>query len=105
MEILGVIVGSIVIIAVVFLLIVIIPIIVGKLLFRWSGRSVRYVFHESISSITAAVVGSLVLTGLVLLVGMVFEQQWAFSGGLLVVYTFWIAIKAVWENIRNSKGM
>jgi hypothetical protein len=105
LEIVGAIVGSILIVAIVFLLIVIIPIIVGKLFFRWSRRRVRYVFSESMSIIVASVVGSLILTGLILLVGIVFKQQWAFSGGLLLVYTFWIAIKAVRENIRNSRGM
>ena len=105
MEILVTIIGAIVIIAVVFLLIVIIPVIVGKLLFRWSGRRVRYVLIESLSTIIASAVGALVLTGLILLVGMVFKQQWAFSGGLLLIYTFWVAIKAVRDQIRTSKGM
>jgi len=99
------IIGAIVIIAIVFLLIVIIPVIGGKLLFRWSGRRVRYVLSESLSTIIASAVGSLVLTGLILLIGMVFKQQWAFSGGLLLIYVFWIAIKTVRDNIRASKGM
>jgi len=99
------IIGAIVIIAIVFLLIVIIPVIGGKLLFRWSGRRVRYVLAESLSTIIASAVGSLVLTGLILLIGMVFKQQWAFSGGLLLIYVFWIAIKTVRDNIRASKGM
>jgi len=47
----------------------------------------------------------MIVTGLILLVGLVFKQQWAFSGGLLIVYTFWIAIKAVRQNIRQSKNM
>jgi len=105
MEVVGTIIGSMVIIAVVFFLIVIIPVFFGKLLFRWSGSRVRHVFSQSMSTIVAAVVGSLLLTGLILLIGMVFKQEWAFSGGLLIVYTFWIAIKAVRENIRSSKGM
>ena len=105
MEIVLTIIFSVIIIAIVFFLIVIIPVVVGKLLFRWSGRRMRYVISESMSSIVAAVVGSLLLTGLVLLVGMVFKQEWAFAGGMLIIYTFWIAIKAVKEKIRNSRGM
>ena len=105
MEIIIAIIGSIIIIAVVFLLIVIIPVFVGKLFFRWSNRRVLYVLSESLSTIIATAIGALLLTGLILLIGMLFKQEWAFSGGLLVVYTFWIAIKAVRENIRNSSNM
>ena len=65
----------------------------------------RYIFSESLSTIVAAVADSLLLTGLILSVGLVFKQQWAFSGGLLLVYTFWIAIKAVRENISRSRDM
>ena len=99
------IITAVFIIVAMFFLIVVIPIIFGKLLFRWSGKRIRYIFSQSLSTIVSAVIGSLILTGLILLVGMVFKQQWAFSGGLLLVYTFWIATKAVRENIRASKGM
>jgi len=105
LEVVATIIFSIAIIMFAFSIIVVIPLIVGKLLFRWSGRRVRYVFSESMSTIVVAVVVSLLFTGFVLLVGIVFEQQWAFSGGLLVVYTFWIAIKSVWKNIRDSEGL
>jgi hypothetical protein len=105
LEVIGTIIGIVVIVAVVYLLIVVIPVAIGKLFFRWSRRRVSYVFKQSMSTILASVVGSLVITGLILLVGIVFKQQWAFSGGLLLVYTFWIAIKAVKENISNSGGM
>jgi len=105
METIGTILGIVVIVAVVYFLIAIIPVAFGKLIFRWSGRRIRHILIESMSTIIATAVGSLVLTGLVLLVGMVFNQQWAFSGGILLLYTFWIAIKAVRENIGNSRGM
>jgi len=105
MDIVITIVCVVLIIAAVFLLIVCIPIAFGKLFLRWSNRRVRYIFSESMSTIIGAAVGALILTGLVLLIGTVFKQQWAFSGGLLIVYTFWIAIKAVKENIQNSRRM
>ncbi|HHW93635.1 MAG TPA: hypothetical protein GX734_03985 [Clostridiaceae bacterium] len=105
MDIFLTIIGAVVIVAFVFFLIVVIPIIFGKLFLRWSGKRMRYVFSESLSTILAAVIGSLVLTGLILLIGLVFKKQWAFSGGLLLVYTFWIAIKVVRENIWRSRGL
>jgi hypothetical protein len=100
-----IILGFLVICVFIFLLIVGIPIIFGKLFFRWSGRRIHYIFFESIGTIVGALVGTLLLTGLILLIGLVFKQEWAFSGGLLIVYTFWIAIKTVRENIKISKGM
>lgn len=105
MEVIYTVIFAVVIVAAVFFLIVVIPIIFGRLFFHWSAPRARFVFSQSLSTIVAAVIGSLVLTGLILLVGIVLKQQWAFSGGLLLVYTFWIAIKAVRENIRNSKRM
>ena len=88
-----------------FVLIVAIPVLVGKLFFRWSGNRVKYIVSQSVSAIVTSLVASLIITGLILLVGLVFKQQWAFSGGLLIVYTFWIAIKAVIASIRGSGRM
>lgn len=88
-----------------FVLIVAVPALAGKLLFRWSKARVKYVVSQSTSAIVTSVVTSLIVTGLVLLIGVVFKQQWAFSGGLLIVYTFWVAIKAVRQAIRESKRM
>lgn len=88
-----------------FALIVAIPVLSGKLFFRWSQQRVKYVVSESTSAIVTSVVTSLIITGLILLVGLLFKQQWAFSGGLLIVYTFWIAIKAVRLAIQQSKRM
>ncbi len=105
MNVVAAILCAVLLIAAIFTLIVAIPIGVGKLLFRWSGNRTRYIFKQSMSTIVAALVGSLVLTGIVLLVGVVFKQKWAFSGGLLIVYTFWVAIKAVRDSIRSSKRM
>jgi hypothetical protein len=105
MEIFVSIIGLTIIIAVVFLLIAIIPVLFGKLFFRWSKRRALYVLSESFSTIIATAIVSLVITGLVLLIGILFKQEWAFSGGLLILYVFWTAIKAVRENIRNSKWM
>ncbi|MDI9497215.1 MAG: hypothetical protein QM270_01850 [Bacillota bacterium] len=105
MEVFYVIVAAVLVIAAAFFLIVVIPCVFGRVFLRWSAARTRYVFSQSLSSIVAAVVGSLALTGLILLVGMVFRQQWAFSGGLLLVYTFWTAIKTVRENIRVSRRM
>ena len=105
MNVIAAILFAVLIIVIVFALIVAIPIAIGKLLFRWSGNRIKYIFTQSMSTIVGTVVGTLILTGLTLLIGVVFKQKWAFSGGLLIVYTFWIAIKAVRENIQNSKRM
>ena len=88
-----------------YALIVLMPVLVGKLIFRWSKARVRYIVTEAAGTIVSSVVASLVLTGLILLVGLAFKQEWAFSGGLLILYTFWTAIKAVRDAIRQSKGM
>ncbi len=96
---------AVIVVILVYALIVALPVLAGKLLFRWSKQRVKYIVSQSASTIITSVVTSLVITGLILLVGMVFKQQWAFSGGLLIVYTFWIAIKAVRQNIRQSKNM
>jgi len=88
-----------------FVLIVALPVLAGKLFFRWSARRVRYIVSQSTSAIVTSVVTSLIITGLILLVGLVFHQQWAFSGGLLIVYTFWTAIRTVRQAIEQSKHM
>jgi len=102
-------VGQIVIIILivlsVFLLVVGVPIAFGKLFLGWSNRRIKYIFSNSVSSVMSSVVISLILTGLILLVGLVFKQRWAFSGGLLLVYLFWVSIKSIVGFIRNSRGM
>lgn len=105
MDVMLTVVGIILIVAAIFFLIVVIPILFGKLFFRWSRKRIRYIFSESLSSIIAIVIGSLVLTGLILLVGVVLKREWAFSGGLFLIYTLWEAIKTVRENIQFSKDM
>lgn len=88
-----------------FALIVALPVLVGKLFFHWSAGRVKYIVSQSTSTIVTSVVTTLIITGLILLVGLVFRQQWAFSGGLLIVYTFWTAIKSVRQAIQQSKRM
>ena len=105
MKIVAAIIFAVVIIIVVFMLIVLIPVIVGKLFFKWSKNRIKYILSKSLSSIMGAVVISLILTGLILLVGMVFKATWAFSGGLLIVYTLWVAIKSVIQAVKESKYM
>ena len=105
MRIFAAIVFAILVIILAFALIVALPVLVGKLFFRWSKQRVQYIVSQSTSAIISSVVMSLVITGLILLVGLVFKQQWAFSGGLLIVYTFWIAIKSVRQAIQQSRGM
>lgn len=100
-----IILASLVILALAYALVVLIPVALGKLLFRWSGARCGYILKESFSSILSSLVISLILTGIILLIGLVFHQQWAFSGGLLFVYLFWVAIKTVRENIKNSKNL
>lgn len=105
MKTLGQIVIIILIVLSVFLLIVGVPIAFGKLFLGWSNRRIKYIFSNSVSSVMSSVVISLILTGLILLVGLVFKQQWAFSGGLLLVYLLWVSIKSIVGFIRNSRGM
>ena len=99
------IVFAILVIILAFVLIVALPVLFGRLFLHWSDQRVKYIVSQSTSSIVSSVVMSLIITGLILLVGLLFKQQWAFSGGLLIVYTFWTAIKAVRQNIAASKGM
>ena len=61
-----------------FVLIVSLPVLAGKLFFRWSARRVRTIVSQSTSAIVTSVVTSLIITGLILLVGLVFHQQWHF---------------------------
>lgn len=88
-----------------FALIVLIPVLFGKLVLRWSKARCKYVLSNSFSSILTSLITSLIITGLILLIGLVFKQQWAFSGGLLIVYVFYLAIKSVVANIKSSKRM
>ena len=88
-----------------YALVVLLPVLVGKLFLRWSRVRCGYVLKESFSAILGSLVVSLILTGLILLIGFIFKQKWAFSGGLLFVYLFWVSIKTVRETIRSSKGM
>ena len=100
-----VIISVILIMVVAFVLIVAVPVLIGRLLFRWSAQRMKYIFSQSMSTIVTSVVVSLIISGLILLVGLVFKQEWAFSGGLLFVFTFWTAIKAVRQAIKNSKRL
>lgn len=101
----AVVIFAILVVLLVYVLIVALPVLAGKLLFRWSKQRVKFIVSQSTGTIITSVVTSLIITGLILLVGLVFKQQWAFSGGLLIIYTFWIAIKAVRQNIRQSKNL
>ena len=105
MKILGIILGAILVAAVALVLIVGIPVLFGKVFLHWSKRRVQYIVSQTVSTVVSMVVVSLTVTGLGLFIGVVFHQEWAFSGGLLFVYTFWVAIKAVRNNIRNSRHM
>ena len=105
MKTVGQIVIIILIVLSVFLLIVGVPIAFGKLFLGWSNRRIKYIFSNSLSSVMSPVVISLILTGMILLVGLVFKQRWAFSGGLLLVCLLWVSIKSIVGFIRNSRGM
>lgn len=105
MKALAIIIISLLVMALAFILVVAIPVFIGKLLFHWSKQRVKYIVSNSLSTIFTSLITSLIITGLILLIGILFKQQWAFSGGLLIVYVFWMAIKTVSENIKNSKRM
>ena len=105
MNVLSTIILAILVMLLAFVLVVALPVLVGKLLFHWSKARTRYIVSQSTSAIVTSLVITLIITGLILLVGVVLKQQWAFSGGLLIVYTFWTAIKAVRQAILQSKRM
>ena len=88
-----------------FVLIVAVPVLIGKLFFHWSKNRVKAIVSQSTSAIVTSVVTSLIITGLILLIGLVFNQQWAFSGGLLILFTFWTAIKSVRQAIQQTRRM
>lgn len=96
---------ALIVVILAFMLIVCIPVLFGKLFFKWSKQRVKYIFSTSFSTIVSTVIVSLILTGLILLIGVVFKAQWAFSGGLLIVFVFWTAIKSVIQCIKESKNM
>lgn len=101
----GAIFAALIILLLAYALVVLIPVGFGKLFLSWSGKRCRYILSQSFSSMIVSLVVTLVLTGLILFVGVVFKQQWAFSGGLLFVYIFWLSIKTVVNNIKLSRGM
>jgi hypothetical protein len=57
------------------------------------------------SSFLALIVGSLVLTGFVLLVGKLLKQDWAFSAGLFIIIFIWYFFKSIYNAIKSSRGM
>lgn len=105
MKIFGTIIIIVLIVLVVFLLIAGIPIVFGKVFLGWSNRRVKYIFSNSMSSVLSSVFISLIITGISLLVGVLFRQKWAFSGGLLLIYLFWTTIRSIVDFIKSSKGM
>ena len=70
-----------------------------------SKRRFKYIMKESMSSFIYLILGTLFLTGFVLLVGKVFNQEWAFSAGLFVILFIWYFIKAIYNAIKDSRGM
>lgn len=105
MQVLGAILGIIIIIFLVLLLIVGLPILFGKIFLHWSKQRTKYIFSKTSSTVITSVILSSIITLIGLFIGFVFHQEWAFSGGLLFLYTFWIAIKSTRENIRNSRNL
>ena len=105
MEVIGMVIIIFLLVMAVFLLMIGLPIAIGKVLLGWSNKRIKYIFTNSMSSVFQSVTISLILTGLVLLVGIVFRQQWAFSGGLLLVYLLWTTTKTIIEYIKSSKNM
>ena len=70
-----------------------------------SKRRFMYIVKESMSSFLYLLAGSLVLTGIVLLVGIVFKQEWAFSFGIFFILFIWYFFKSIYNAIKNSRGM
>ena len=105
MNVIGTIIIILLIVIAFFLVIVGIPILFGKLFLKWSNRRINYIFTNSMTTVLTNVVISLIITGLTLLIGIVFKQQWAFSGGLLLVYILWLTVKAIAIHIKESKNM
>ncbi len=68
-------------------------------------KRVQYVIRESLTSVLIFLIGSLVLTGITLLVGLVFKQDWFFAPGILIIALFWYLIKSIYKAIKDSKYM
>ena len=92
-------------IALALFLIVGLPVLFGRLFLKWSKERAKFIFSQSFSEIVASVVLSLIISGIILLVGLLLKKDWAFSGGLLFLYTFYTAIKTVRANIKASRAM
>lgn len=105
MEFFGVLLGAALIVAVALLLIVGIPVLFGKVFLHWSNRRIKFIVSNTAGEVITMVVVSAVITLIGLFIGFVFKREWAFSGGLLFAYTFWVAIKSVRTNIRNSRHL
>lgn len=105
MEVLGEIVIIVLLVLGIYLIIVGIPILFGKIFLGWSNQRISYIFSNSMATVISSVVVSLIVTGIALLIGIVFNQPWAFSGGLLILYMFWITIKSVYGFIKESRRM
>jgi NADH:ubiquinone oxidoreductase subunit 5 (subunit L)/multisubunit Na+/H+ antiporter MnhA subunit len=68
-------------------------------------KRIKYILKESLTSVLVFLIGSLVLTGFVLLAGFVFKQDWAFAPGILIVALLWNVIKNIYKAIKDSKHM
>ena len=68
----AVVIFAILVVLLVYVLIVALPVLAGKLLFRWSKQRVKFIVSQSTGTIITSVVTSLIITGLILLVGLVF---------------------------------
>lgn len=100
-----IILSAIIIVIVVYFLIVAIPLLFGKLFLHWSGKRIRYIASQSFSDIISSVIGTLMLSGLALLLGVILKQRWAFAIGLFIMFTFRAVIKSVAQNIKASANM
>lgn len=96
---------AIVVISVVQVLIVGIPVLVGKLFLHWSKARVKYIFMESLKEISVYTLFCLVATVLSIVLGYIFEEARIFEPILLFGIVFIVAIKIVKEKIRISKKL
>ena len=70
-----------------------------------SKQRIKYILKEATGATIGCLVGTLILTGLVLFVGFILRQDWVFSAPLLILILIWNLYTTVRDAIRDSKGM
>lgn len=67
------------------------------------SKRLNYIFKETGWFIILFILGSLFLTGIALIIGHIFNQNWVFAPGILILALFYYTIKKVIKTIKESK--